>query len=314
MFGNCRLRDREPIVLRYYDNLSYEQIAEVLGISLQAVHGRLIQGKKKGSKAIETCWRNRGGLWRLKTITGWMMPLPRQSAAKNAEPNFAKWQQEHPQAVQMLKSQTTRQSHPRCLLDIGKIIMRSPIAKLAVAATIIVAVVISISVFNKSIPAAFGIEQVIAAYGNVHFLYLKYSWPNQQIESEFWIKSDEQGNVAKVRGNLRETGDGPKLFVWTPEKEEIWFKRSNTLSISGPSKAISPWQTILDRSQPKLLMKKLIEDQNEGKVDVDIQKPQEMRSPLERTESREPNLRRARRRRRLFPRKSNPAKKAVFLN
>lgn len=44
-----RLRavDREPIVLRYYDNMPYEQIASVLGISQQAVHGRLVRAKRK---------------------------------------------------------------------------------------------------------------------------------------------------------------------------------------------------------------------------------------------------------------------------
>jgi RNA polymerase sigma-70 factor (ECF subfamily) len=46
-------RDREPIVLRYYDNLPYEQIAGVLGISLQAVHGRLIRAKRKISKQLK---------------------------------------------------------------------------------------------------------------------------------------------------------------------------------------------------------------------------------------------------------------------
>jgi RNA polymerase sigma-70 factor (ECF subfamily) len=48
-----RRRDREPIVLRYYDNLSYEQIAGVLGISLQAVHGRLIRAKRKIAKQLK---------------------------------------------------------------------------------------------------------------------------------------------------------------------------------------------------------------------------------------------------------------------
>jgi len=48
-----RRRDREPIVLRYYDNLSYEQISGVLGISLQAVHGRLIRAKRKVAKQLK---------------------------------------------------------------------------------------------------------------------------------------------------------------------------------------------------------------------------------------------------------------------
>jgi RNA polymerase sigma-70 factor (ECF subfamily) len=48
-----RHRYREPIVLRYYDNLSYEQIASILGISVQAVHGRLIRAKRKITKQLK---------------------------------------------------------------------------------------------------------------------------------------------------------------------------------------------------------------------------------------------------------------------
>ncbi len=48
-----RPRDREPIVLRYYDNLSYQQIAGLLGISVQAVHGRLIRAKRKIAKQLK---------------------------------------------------------------------------------------------------------------------------------------------------------------------------------------------------------------------------------------------------------------------
>jgi RNA polymerase sigma-70 factor (ECF subfamily) len=42
-----RPTERELITLRYYDNLPYEKIASVLGISTQAVHGRLTRAKRK---------------------------------------------------------------------------------------------------------------------------------------------------------------------------------------------------------------------------------------------------------------------------
>ena len=48
-----RVVDREPIVLRYYNGLSYEQIATILDISVQAVNGRLIRGKRKISKYLK---------------------------------------------------------------------------------------------------------------------------------------------------------------------------------------------------------------------------------------------------------------------
>ena len=39
--------DRELIVLRYYNSLSYEQISEVLGVSKAAINGRLTRVKQK---------------------------------------------------------------------------------------------------------------------------------------------------------------------------------------------------------------------------------------------------------------------------
>jgi RNA polymerase sigma-70 factor (ECF subfamily) len=38
---------RELVFLRYYDGLSYEQISKVLGISQQAINGRLRRAKRK---------------------------------------------------------------------------------------------------------------------------------------------------------------------------------------------------------------------------------------------------------------------------
>ncbi len=48
-----RPNERELIVLRYYDNLPYEQIAQVLDISIQAVNGRLVRAKRKIAKYLK---------------------------------------------------------------------------------------------------------------------------------------------------------------------------------------------------------------------------------------------------------------------
>jgi RNA polymerase sigma-70 factor (ECF subfamily) len=44
---------REVILLRYFDQLSYERIAALLGISEQAVNGRLIRAKRKIAKHLK---------------------------------------------------------------------------------------------------------------------------------------------------------------------------------------------------------------------------------------------------------------------
>lgn len=48
-----RSSERELIVLWYYDNMPYEQIAQVLDISIQAVNGRLIRAKRKLAKYLK---------------------------------------------------------------------------------------------------------------------------------------------------------------------------------------------------------------------------------------------------------------------
>ncbi len=44
--------DREVIYLRFYDGLSYEKISAVLGISKQAINGRLRRAKKKMAELL----------------------------------------------------------------------------------------------------------------------------------------------------------------------------------------------------------------------------------------------------------------------
>ncbi len=48
-----RPKYREPITLRYYDNLSYQQISNILGISQTAVNGRILRAKRKIAKYLE---------------------------------------------------------------------------------------------------------------------------------------------------------------------------------------------------------------------------------------------------------------------
>ncbi|MHC4638164.1 MAG: RNA polymerase sigma factor [Planctomycetota bacterium] len=44
---------KELVVLRYYDGLSYEEIASVLGISKASINGRLTRAKRKMAKYLQ---------------------------------------------------------------------------------------------------------------------------------------------------------------------------------------------------------------------------------------------------------------------
>jgi RNA polymerase sigma factor (sigma-70 family) len=51
--GRLPARTKELIVLRYYNNLSYEQMASILGISPAAINGRLARAKRKMAKHLK---------------------------------------------------------------------------------------------------------------------------------------------------------------------------------------------------------------------------------------------------------------------
>jgi hypothetical protein len=147
-------------------------------------------------------------------------------------------------------------------INFWRLIMRNKLAQLATAAVIAIAVVASLTFFNRSVSTAFaGIEQVIDAYNDVRFLQVRQVRDNQQESEEFWIKSDEQGRVAKARYYLPVTEDGIKVITWTPEKAEIWFKTKNAFLVCQTSRIEAWMQSIVEQCQPKLVMRKLLEDQ-----------------------------------------------------
>jgi hypothetical protein len=97
--------------------------------------------------------------------------------AEGKKPDFEKWKVEHPEAVEMLTSRAdgrlTESTRP---LNIGRIIMKSPITKLAAAAVIIIAVILTVNALNTSIPTASAAEvlqDAIDAVSDVWSVYMK---------------------------------------------------------------------------------------------------------------------------------------------
>ena len=83
--------------------------------------------------------------------------------------------------------------------NLRRVIMKSRIGKLAAAAVIIVAVALSISLWNKSMPAGYAIEQTIEAFSKVDSVYV-----------EEIIR--EEGTLLNTRKWARRSGDGKFFF------------------------------------------------------------------------------------------------------
>jgi hypothetical protein len=161
------------------------------------------------------------------------------------------------------------------IISLGSILMKTRATKWAATAAAIVGFAAVILVLHKAVPSAYGIERVIAAYNNIRFLHIKDSDAKGAQPSEFWIECDQAGRVTRARYYLPVTEDGAKLITWTPQRTELWFQGKHGF-VTFQTKRIQPWmQSLLDQSQPQLVLKKLLEGKKAGKVDFEMQEPQD---------------------------------------
>jgi outer membrane lipoprotein-sorting protein len=76
-------------------------------------------------------------------------------SAEKSEPNFEKWQQDNPEAIEMLTSRAGRESFsPNAPHHIRRIIMKSRITKIAAAAVILIVILVGLSRLDSSIDGA----------------------------------------------------------------------------------------------------------------------------------------------------------------
>ncbi|OHB76487.1 MAG: hypothetical protein A2Z25_08180 [Planctomycetes bacterium RBG_16_55_9] len=162
-------------------------------------------------------------------------------------------------------------------------IMKSPITKLAAAAAIIVAVALSISVWNRTTPTAYALEQTVEANHTVRSLHVRDFKSGQDEPKEFWLQFDDRGQVKSVRAYMPEwesPRDGAKLIVWQDGKAKVWFKKRNTLVTVRDERLAQQMLGLALQVDPRLAMERLYEQEKQGKVKVEIDEPSDSAKPI----------------------------------
>lgn len=130
--------------------------------------------------------------------------------------------------LQMLSAfdESTHKREPQLsFLSFGRIIMKSKITKLATAAVVILAVVIAINFWEKSVTPAYAIGQTIEAMRNVNTVHcLGTTFTGEQIE--LWLEvNPETGENEKFYV------DSPEVtIVATPNETYMYQKKTNVVS------------------------------------------------------------------------------------
>lgn len=170
------------------------------------------------------------------------------------------------EAVKAALAQSTQTS-------LRRTIMKRHWPKLAAAAVIIVAVVLSITILEKSPTVAYALEQTIQANHSVRTIHIKRYIPENEQPEEYWAEFDETGQLLRCRIEAPKTEDGPKTVLWQDDKAEVWFKAKNSHVIINDKTVALHWRSIIEEIDPKLGIKRLEERQANKEVEVEIEEP-----------------------------------------
>jgi hypothetical protein len=210
--------------------------------------------------------------------------LGKSIGSEKVEPDFEKWRQNHPQAVEMLISRANRQySASICPLGIWRTIMKSSITKLAAAAVIIIAAVLSVNFLAKSTTSAYALEQTIQASHSIRHIHVRNSVASHDEPMEFWLEFEPSGQLKNMRLHKpawMEPDDGATILVWKDNKAQLWIKKKNFLVALREDQIAEQVLKRAEELDPKFAVERLQKKQEEGKIELTIKEPTDKTEPI----------------------------------
>ncbi len=180
------------------------------------------------------------------------------------------------------KSRKTKSAASRP--NIRRTIMKSPITKLAAAAGIIAAVMLSINLWNKTVPVAYAFVQTVEANHSVRYIQIKdFASGHEDEPKEFWLEFNEDGQVKNLRMHTpawEAPNDGAKVIVWKENTAQVWMKKKNVLLTVRDKAVADKMLKLVEAFDPRLVVERLYKQQAEGRVKIEIDEPSDKTKPI----------------------------------
>lgn len=167
-------------------------------------------------------------------------------------------------------------------LVIRRLIMKSPISKLAIAAAVIVAAAVAFQFIGG--PAAYALSDTIEANHSVRYLHIKNFDSQHETEpKEFWVACNEQGQIDNARYFIPDwasSGDGAKSVAWSQGVVKVWFHKKKSFLTCRDENVQKRMLEMVQESDPRLAVEHLQEQADQGKLTLDIQQPTDKSQPI----------------------------------
>jgi len=194
---------------------------------------------------------------------------------------------------QYLKEELRRKKTAKTTPNAWRILMKSRITKIATAAVIIIAAVLSISVLDNFVKPAYAIEQTIKVNNKINSFHFKYysslQDPNYGLKKEAWVKYDESGNISNVRVNYSWPKQDDMVQIWKDGKAQQWTKESNRIIYINDKDFSDKVLYFGQRYNPRGAIQYLYERQANREIIIEIEEPSDKTKPIAITANYPPN-------------------------
>ncbi|MHC4705387.1 MAG: hypothetical protein ACYTFQ_32995 [Planctomycetota bacterium] len=150
--------------------------------------------------------------------------------------------------------------------------MKSPVTKLAAAAAIIIAIVLSMHLWDKSTSSAYAFEQTVKAMQGKRSFHIQ-TYFGQRRKDEFWAEFDKDGKLIRFR---QEEGDDPKrilLTTWQDDVKTQYYPPPWGVKLISHADNSRGGIEGLEEFDPETVVQEVHELVNKGRAVMEIQDP-----------------------------------------
>lgn len=168
-----------------------------------------------------------------------------------------------------------------------KVFGARPVRLVAAAVILLIGLVVSIRLLDRSTNLAYALEQTFEAVKDIRYFHFRYTSPSRQyVDREAWIEYDSHGKLDKVRVNFYGLDS---VMVWSGGVTQYWIQDSNELCIFEDQEYTDKILLFAGRFDPKHAVEYLRQRAEQGGIEIQIGEPNEPAGPIPVIVAYEPN-------------------------
>ncbi|MHC4525183.1 MAG: hypothetical protein ACYSU8_06585 [Planctomycetota bacterium] len=165
-----------------------------------------------------------------------------------------------------------------------RILMKNTL-KYTAAAVILIAATLSLTLFDTTVPSAYALDQTIEVLNAMRSIHVRMYYPSFEEPILVWAQFHENGQIKALRVSQSKLAagdphDGPKEAVLKNNTAQLWLKEKNMIYHINEQEKAAEIGAFFQKVDPKLIVKKLEQMQQEGTAQIEIDQPDQIDQPI----------------------------------